>query len=130
MNNKYPKLAAILAVTLSLGVTTTVYATHFGAPANLTCSNDNTDITAFWFRTGAPKYGGDFIVTYANDPPETFDFSVFDPLTSIIVAIADLNSTPNGEAPDSVEVTVKSLHPGQGQGSQNSAVSGPVDCGV
>jgi hypothetical protein len=134
MDNKHLKLAAILAVTLSLGVTTSVYANHFPAPGNLTCSFDGTNITADWDAsndgvTDAPKYGGDFVATYPTDEPQTFDFSVFAPDTEITVALSDLNSI-NGETADSVEVTVKALHPGQGQGRQNSAVSGPVDCGV
>lgn len=134
MDNKRLKLAAILAVTLSLGVTTSVYANHFPAPGDLTCGIDGTNITADWDAsnvgaTDAPKYGGDFVATYPTDDPQTFDFSVFAPDTEVTVALSDLNSI-NGETAVSVEVTVKALHPGQGQSRQNSAVSGPVDCVV
>ena len=54
------------------------------------------------------------------------------------ILLSDLNSTPAGEEPIDVDVTLKALNPGalnpgggrDNHGRQNSAKSDTLDCGV
>ena len=133
--NRRLSFAPILAVTvlLGLGAVTVAQANHLAAPTNLTCSDasGDGDLDVHWDASvaGATKQAIEFSATYLSDPPQEFDIGLGTGTNDLEQLLTGLYSTPNGQAPIDVDVKVKGLHPGKGQGRQNNAQA-TADCGV
>lgn len=137
LNASFVRLTAVAVLILTI-ITAgssfiTASAAHFPAPTNVLCNTAGDLVSATWDDIGAPKYGGDFIATYADGSVLEFDFSAF--TNSISTTLGDLTVDLDGDGeatdlPVAVSISVKGMHPGRGQGPQNNAKSAPVDCGI
>jgi len=140
---------AMLAITvLALGIPGPVMAANLPgslpAPAVTTCSSDGTTITADWTDvTGATKYSVGVAAIYdlaGESVLRGFDFgtsgrtdgapiSQSDLQITLSALIADFDTNADGIpdvlglAPISVDLRVKALNPGHGQGRQNNVFS-------
>jgi len=138
--------AIALALGILLGVPAAAGAGHLPPPTTVTCSVSGTDMVADWDDvTDAKKYAVDVIAGYDTngdgvvDVTRDFDFGTGDrtdgapmsqsDLTIPLSALSSSFDTDGDGVPDvtldpvSVDMRVKALHPGRGQGRQNGEFS-------
>ena len=86
------------------------------------CSEEDGVYTASW-SGGGPRYSADFIVTFEDESMVTYSGEMDSPTATS--ATFDATGLVGVE---SVEVKVKSMSPGRGQGPQNHPFSAPFGC--
>lgn len=141
MNKVRLVLAILTAVVLVSSSPGGSLANHLLAPESVACGQSEANLVVTWNSVdGADKYSVDVIVTYVGStslaettqelsfPAPTSPLTI-DEFASALEADVDFDGTNDQIV--MIDVKVKGLHPGMGQGRQNNLFSSPlVECSL
>jgi len=138
-------IAVLMTISMALGLPAAVMADHLTAPTGLVCTVVAGVIGADWDDlAGATKYSVNVVATYdtgvlgdpSDDTTVDFDFGTSDrtdgaPISQsdldILLGALDVDFGAGLISPYDVQVRVKGLHSGKGQGRQSNPFSAFCD---